>query len=96
MGIIESDNRHSVATRKGLEYLKELSSSTDGWTLSSDSNGVKVYTRKVEGTSIPIVRGDAVLEGDYTIAQAAAVALSPGCRQICKCPMVSKAKEFFF
>ncbi|RUS16355.1 hypothetical protein BC937DRAFT_91301 [Endogone sp. FLAS-F59071] len=82
MGIIESDNRHSVTTRKGLEYLKELSASTDGWTLSSESNGVKVYTRKVEGTSLPIVRGDTVLEGDHTVEQVVAVALSSGCRQI--------------
>jgi len=82
MGIIESDNRHSVATRKGLEYLKELSASTDGWDVSSDTNGVKVYTREVEGLSLPIVRGDTVIEGDYTVAQVASVALSPGSRLI--------------
>ncbi|RUP45233.1 hypothetical protein BC936DRAFT_148444 [Jimgerdemannia flammicorona] len=82
MTIIEVSHRHAAEARKGLAYLKELSATTDGWSFSSEHKDVKIYTRAVEGISLPIVRGDTVLEGDYTIEQVASVALAPGCRQI--------------
>ena len=88
MTIFESNNRHSSETLKGLEYLKKLSASMDGWNLSLESRYVKVYTQDVEGLPLPILRGDTVLEGDYNIHQVAAVALAPGCRHICKCSVL--------
>lgn len=84
MTILESNNRHSAQTRAGLEYFKQLYASLDGWNLSSETKYVKVYTRNVESSTWPIIRGDTVLVGDHTIHQVAAVALSSGCRHICK------------
>lgn len=85
MTIIESDNRHAETTRKALSYFKELSDSLDGWDFASETSGVKLYKKTVEGQALPIVRGDTILSGkDYTLSQVAAVATQPGCRKICK------------
>ncbi|KAI8580176.1 hypothetical protein K450DRAFT_238513 [Umbelopsis ramanniana AG] len=83
MTIIESNNRHAETTRKALAYLKELTGSLDGWDFSSESNGVKLYSKTVDGQTLPIVRGDTILPGkEYTLAQVAAVATSPGSRKV--------------
>lgn len=85
MTIIESNNRHAETTRKALAYYKELSASLDGWDFVSESGDVKLYSKTVEDQALPIVRGDAILPTkDYTLAQVAAVATSPGCRKVCK------------
>ncbi|KAG2177148.1 hypothetical protein INT43_007805 [Umbelopsis isabellina] len=83
MTIIESDNRHAETTRKALTYFKELADSLDGWDFASETSGVKLYKKTVEGQALPIVRGDIILSGkDYTLSQVAAVATQPGCRKI--------------
>ncbi|GAB5587043.1 hypothetical protein Unana1_01943 [Umbelopsis nana] len=83
MTIIESDNRHAETTRKALAYFKELSDSLDGWDFVSESGDIKLYSKAVEGQALPIVRGDAILPSkEYTLAQVAAVATSPGCRKV--------------
>lgn len=85
MTIIESNNRHAETTRKALTYLKELTGSLDGWDFASESNGVKLYRKTVDGQTLPIVRGDTILPGkEYTLSQVAAVATSPGSRKVCK------------
>ncbi|KAI9283620.1 hypothetical protein BC943DRAFT_294869 [Umbelopsis sp. AD052] len=83
MAIIESNNRHAEASRKNLAYVKELSESLDGWDFKSENNGVKLYSKTVAGQPLPIVRGDAILPGnEYTPAQVASAATTPGSRKI--------------
>jgi hypothetical protein len=85
MTVIESNNRHAEASRKALAYLKELTGSLDGWNFKSENNGVKLYSKTIPGQALPIVRGDAILPGNqYTPAQVASAATSPGSRKACK------------
>lgn len=76
-----SENKHSETTSKTLAYIKELSSTLDGWKFSSEKDNVKIYTKEVSG-SMPIVRGDTVLEAGLTLEQVSAICLSPGARVI--------------
>ncbi|KAG1138466.1 hypothetical protein G6F37_004766 [Rhizopus arrhizus] len=77
-----SSNPHSEKARQALSELKQLSSTTDGWNFTQEKEGVKLYNKTVDGNPIPIVRGDIVLEGDYTVQQALTVCTLPGCRKI--------------
>ncbi|KAI7895331.1 uncharacterized protein EV154DRAFT_457862 [Mucor mucedo] len=76
------DNPHAETIRKALDLLKEYTSNLDGWNLTQEKNGVKLYT-KSDGSAFPIVRGETVLTGtSFTAGQVAAVATSPGCRKV--------------
>lgn len=79
-----SSNPHSEKAHQALSELKQLASTTDGWNLTQEKEGVKLYNKTVDGNPIPIVRGDIVLEGDYTVQQVLTVCTLPGCRKICK------------
>ncbi|KAI8365283.1 uncharacterized protein BYT42DRAFT_649208 [Radiomyces spectabilis] len=83
MVVLESNNRHAEHTRKSLQYLKDLSASLEGWEFSSEKNGVKLYTKQVEGLAMPMVRGDTVLQTtEFTPRDVASVATLPGARKI--------------
>ncbi|KAF7730724.1 hypothetical protein EC973_001673 [Apophysomyces ossiformis] len=83
MTVLESNNRHAEHNRKALEEFKTLSASLDGWTFSTEKDGVKLYSKDVPGASIPIVRGDIVFKTtEYTVKDVASVATIPGCRKI--------------
>lgn len=85
MVVLDSNNRHAAASRKALEYLKELSASLDGWEFSQEKDSVKLYSKAVPDSPIPIVRGDIILKTDkFTPWDVAVVATQPGCRKICK------------
>ena len=85
MTIIESNNRHAETTREALAYFKELADSLDGWDFVSETSDVNLYSKAIEDQALPIVRGDCILSGkEYTMAQVAAVATSPGSRKVCK------------
>lgn len=85
MAIIEHENRHSVASRKALDYLKELCSSLDGFDLKSEKNGVKLYSRAVPGNSVDIVRGETVFKTtEFSPRDLASMATEPGVRTTCK------------
>lgn len=85
MTVIESNNRHAATNRKKLEQVKALTADLTGWEFSQEKDGVKLYSKSVEGSSIPLVRGDYLLKTtDYTAEQVAVVAALPGARAICK------------
>lgn len=88
MTVIDSDNRHAKTTREGLERFKPLADSLDGWQFSSETEGVKLYTRDVPGNPLPMVRGDTVLklaDPDEVPPMAMATAsILPGCRKVCE------------
>ncbi|CEG64380.1 hypothetical protein RMATCC62417_01360 [Rhizopus microsporus] len=78
-----STSPHTEKAHQALSSLKELASTTDGWTFVQEKEGVKLYNKTVEGSPIPLVRGDIVVEGDqYTPQQLLAVCTFPGCRKI--------------
>lgn len=85
MVVIETNHRHAAEARKSLAYLKELSASLDGWELTTEKEGVKLYSRAAKDSAIAIVRGDTeIKKTDLTPRQVASVATQPGCRKICK------------
>jgi hypothetical protein len=94
MTVIESNNRHSAINRKKLEQVKALTADLTGWEFSQEKDGVKLYSKSVEGSSIPLVRGDYLLKTtDYTAEQVAVVAALPGARAICKSPFPGSIKK---
>ncbi|ORX55098.1 Bet v1-like protein [Hesseltinella vesiculosa] len=83
MPILESTNRHADFNRKKLAEIKDLTGDLAGWEFSQEKDGVKLYSKQVEGSSIPLVRGDYILKNtDFTAQQVATVATLPGCRAI--------------
>ncbi|ORE18874.1 Bet v1-like protein [Rhizopus microsporus] len=89
-----STNPHTEKAHQALSSLKELASTTDGWTFVQEKEGVKLYNKTVEGNPIPLVRGDIVVEGDqYTPQQLLAVCTFPGCRKIFVHPIVCLGDE---
>ena len=85
MTIIDSDNRHAKVTREQLAYFKTLADSLDGWQFSSEQDNVKLYTKEVPNSPLPIVRGDTVLtDAKCSPMDIATAAILPGCRKICK------------
>ncbi|CEP16870.1 hypothetical protein [Parasitella parasitica] len=78
-------NIHAETTIKALSNLKQLASSLDGWNYTQEKDGVKLYSKTVDGSSIAIVRGETDIAGhEYTAQQVLSVATLPGCRKICK------------
>ncbi|KAI7848277.1 hypothetical protein BDC45DRAFT_523922 [Circinella umbellata] len=83
MTIIDSDNRHAKKTRDQLAYFKTLSETLDGWDLSSEQGGVKLYTKDIPGNPLPIVRGDTIRDDlECTPNDLVTAAILPGSRKI--------------
>jgi hypothetical protein len=82
---MSNGSSHAEAIKKALNLLKNLTASLDGWKFDSETDGVKLYNKDVEGESLPIMRGDTMLAGHtYTPQELSTVATLPGCREICK------------
>lgn len=91
---MSSPSPHAQAARDALNLLKELSSNLDGWNFTEEKEGVKLYNKTTGSSSIPIVRGDVLLEGhEYTPQQIATVATLPGARRICKYIHLNRERE---
>jgi hypothetical protein len=74
---------HAESRQKSLTSLKQHLSNLDGWEFSHEKDGVKLYSKSVSESSIPLTRGDTLLPGHkYTPQQVASVATLPGCRSI--------------
>ncbi|KAI8074896.1 hypothetical protein BC940DRAFT_328519 [Gongronella butleri] len=83
MAILESNNRHAELNRQKLKQVKELTSDLEGWEFSQENQGVKLYSKQLPDSAIPVVRGDYLLKTTaYTAEQVALVATLPGCRAI--------------
>jgi hypothetical protein len=82
---MSSPSPHAQTARNALKLLKDLASNLDGWNFTEEKEGVKLYNKTVESSSIPIVRGDVSLAGhEFNPKQIAAIATLPGARRICK------------
>ncbi|KAI9303078.1 hypothetical protein BJ944DRAFT_166078 [Cunninghamella echinulata] len=83
MPVIEATHRHSEFNRKKLDQIKAYTADLNGWEFSQEKEGVKLYSKEVAGSNIPLVRGEYLLKTkDYTAEQVAVVASLPGCRAI--------------
>ncbi|KAI9484868.1 hypothetical protein BDB00DRAFT_852941 [Zychaea mexicana] len=83
MTVIDSDNRHAKKTRDQLAYLKTLTESLDSWDFVSEQDGVKLYTKDIPDSPLPIVRGDTVRDDlDCSPQDIVSAAVLPGCRAV--------------
>ncbi|KAF9374909.1 hypothetical protein CPC16_001008, partial [Podila verticillata] len=75
-------HRHSETARKALAMFKVLASSPeDRWRAVSNDGGFKSYSRVISGAGLPMLRGEGVITGGWTVEQVNAVIESAGCRQ---------------
>ncbi|KAG0206856.1 hypothetical protein BGX28_001791 [Mortierella sp. GBA30] len=76
-------HRHSETARKALAMFKVLASSPeDRWRAVSSEGAFKSYSRVISGAGLPMLRGEGVITGGWTVEQINAVIESSGCRQI--------------
>ncbi|KAG0011930.1 hypothetical protein BGZ80_000325, partial [Entomortierella chlamydospora] len=76
-------HRHSETARKALAMFKVLASSPeDRWRAVSSDGPFKSYSRVISGAGLPMLRGEGVITGGWTVEQINAVIESSGCRQI--------------
>ncbi|KAF9437725.1 hypothetical protein BGZ76_011434 [Entomortierella beljakovae] len=76
-------HRHSETARKALAMFKVLASSPeDRWRAVSSEGPFKSYSRVISGAGLPMLRGEGVITGGWTVEQINAVIESSGCRQI--------------
>ncbi|KAG0169500.1 hypothetical protein DFQ28_002293 [Apophysomyces sp. BC1034] len=78
-------NSHAIETRRGLEHVKKLVNSLDGWEFLHEKEGVKVYNKPQEDSALPLlIRGDTTLDSaeGCTPREYASSTILPGCRKI--------------
>ncbi|KAI8601706.1 hypothetical protein EDD21DRAFT_304754, partial [Dissophora ornata] len=74
--------RHSHTARKALAMFKVLASSPeDRWRTVSSDGTFKSYSRIISGAGLPMLRGEGVITGGWSVEQINAVIESSGCRQ---------------
>ncbi|KAF8941450.1 hypothetical protein BGZ58_008725 [Dissophora ornata] len=75
-------HRHSETARKALAMFKVLASSPeDRWRTVSSDGTFKSYSRIISGAGLPMLRGEGVITGGWSVEQINAVIESSGCRQ---------------
>ncbi|CAI2168483.1 3292_t:CDS:2 [Funneliformis geosporum] len=62
----QKKHRYKNVINKAVTQFKENVNSMDGWQFYSESKGVKIYTKDIEGRTFPIIRGDYTLSGGFT------------------------------
>ncbi|KAF9331877.1 hypothetical protein BG006_005251 [Podila minutissima] len=81
--VVMVPHRHSETARKALAMFKVLASSPeDRWRAVSNDDGFKSYSRVISGAGLPMLRGEGVITGGWTVEQINAVIESAGCRNI--------------
>lgn len=76
-------HRHSEKARKALAMFKVLAASPeDRWRVVTNDGVFKTYSRVISGAGLPMLRGEGVIAGGWTVEQINAVIESAGCRQI--------------
>ncbi|KAI8333866.1 hypothetical protein BC941DRAFT_400731 [Chlamydoabsidia padenii] len=73
--------RHRAARKESLtNYKRLLSSDMDEWKLVEEKEGVKIFSKAVQGSALPILRGDGLIEGPWTAEQVCSVVQCFGAR----------------
>jgi hypothetical protein len=71
-----------------MNHLKSLDTddpSLHGWTFHTERGGIRIYSKRLPGESIPTFRGEGWIDGNWSLEDIAAVVRTLGARQICKC-----------
>jgi hypothetical protein len=77
--------RHRSARKQSLATYKHLySSDLEEWKELGDREGVKMYSKASPGSTLPILRGDCIIDGTWTPEQVCSVVQSFGARAKCK------------
>lgn len=77
-------SRHKTARKQCLETVKRLAASDlDEWKETGEKNQCKIYSKSVQGSPLPILRGDSVITGPWTPEQVCSVIQCFGARKIC-------------
>jgi hypothetical protein len=83
-------SRHRSARKQSMDQLKLYAESDlNDWKCISDGK-TKMYTKSVEGSTLPILRSDSTFYGAWTPEQICSVIQCFGARKICK---VKKKKK---
>ncbi|ORZ01715.1 hypothetical protein BCR43DRAFT_503213 [Syncephalastrum racemosum] len=76
-------SRHKTARKQCLETVKRLAASDlDEWKETGEKNQCKIYSKSVQGSPLPILRGDSVITGPWTPEQVCSVIQCFGARKI--------------
>jgi hypothetical protein len=92
---IHRPHRHSVSVEQALHYLASLEP-LDKWEFQQEKNGVKICTLPIEGGGLPLVRGDGMIEGNFTLQEVHSVIRSSNCRKMCKSCLVIFTRDILF
>lgn len=77
--------RHRSIRKESLANYKRLySSDIEEWKELGDREGVRMYSKASPGSTLPILRGDCIIEGTWTPEQVCSVVQSFGARAKCK------------
>lgn len=85
------DSSHSSASAvmKAKEDLEQLLAGTGQWEKAVDTQGNPLYTRNVQGSDLPIMKGEASMPSGVTTEQVLGTLLSSAARRICELmPMI--------
>ncbi|KAI7860186.1 hypothetical protein BDC45DRAFT_96001 [Circinella umbellata] len=76
-------SRHRTSRKQCIETLKRLTSSDlDEWKELGERNSSKLYSKSVQGSALPILRGDVKINGRWTPEQVCSVIQCFGARKI--------------
>ncbi|TPX68871.1 hypothetical protein SpCBS45565_g02823 [Spizellomyces sp. 'palustris'] len=76
-----STNPHSEAAQLSLRLLQSLEPEDAGWEFHSQTSGVRISQRAVAGAQMPMVRGDAIIQGPWTAQEIVSVVKSATARR---------------
>lgn len=79
-----STSPHNEAAQSSLRLLKSLEPEQAGWVFHSQNNGVRISQKTIEGASMPMVRGDAIIQGPWSVQEILSVIKSTAARRSCK------------
>ncbi|KAF7730802.1 hypothetical protein EC973_001320 [Apophysomyces ossiformis] len=76
-------SRHRTARKQGMETLKRLATSDlADWKEIGEKNDVKLYSKSVQGSPLPILRGEGIIGNGWSPEQVCSVIQCFGSRQI--------------
>lgn len=80
------DDRHPSAKSvlQAKQSLEQVLSSPSNWDKAVDSQGNPLYTQSVQGSSLPVMKGEARMPSGVTTEQVLATILSTAARLICE------------
>ncbi|KAI9315737.1 hypothetical protein BX666DRAFT_346758 [Dichotomocladium elegans] len=83
IGRLYPPSRHRTVRKQCLDTLKRLATDDlEEWKQLGERNSTKLYSKSVQGSALPILRGDATINARWTPEQVCSVVQSFGARKI--------------